>query len=131
MNFWIMACPYHNAADRFLRRMVKEPGYNYRRFTTVEKLVARLQRPVNGDPVLVLFPASRCELESLLETRHLLRDLRIILVLEETTPEFISIGHGLRPRYISYADGDMSDVVAVTAKMTAVQKQVPLYRATA
>ncbi|GEM_PF-4031096 len=117
MELWIMAAPYNVAAHRYVNRMAKATGRPCRTFPTVASLTQRLRRPVSGTPLLVLFPAGRRELENLLAARHLMRDLRIILVLDDASPECLSAGHRLRPRYIAYSDGDLSDLVAVTGRM--------------
>ncbi len=120
MELWIMAAPYNVAAHRFVNRLSKTSELSCRTFPTVANLMERLRRPVSGAPLLILFPADRHELEKMLAARHLMRDLRIILVLEEVSPESISAGHRLRPRYIAYADSDLSDLIAVTIRMVSL-----------
>jgi hypothetical protein len=44
---------------------------------------------------------------------HLLRDMRIILILPNDRPRTVSEEDALRPRFIRFADSDMSDVGAV------------------
>ena len=65
----------------------------------------------------VLLAASKGQLSELLSLRELLNDVRIILILPDRGRETISQGHLLRPRFLSYADGDLTDVIAVLSKM--------------
>jgi hypothetical protein len=61
--------------------------------------------------------SSREDLEAILSIVELFYDLRIILILPDRKKETISKGLKLYPRYLSYADGDFSDVAAVLEKM--------------
>ncbi len=120
MELWIMAAPYNVAAHRFMNKMAKAGRCPCRVFPTVSSLIARLRRPVSGAPVLILFPKGRRELEKLLAARHLMRDLRLILVLDDAGAESLSVAHRLRPRYIAYSDSNLSDLVAVTTRMASL-----------
>ncbi len=88
-------------------------------FTSLQALDAYLRHPLGVSPICVLIPSDGGELAALIGIRHLLRDMRIILVLPPNQDPQISpaSAHMLRPRFISYADGDMSDVTAVLYKM--------------
>jgi hypothetical protein len=110
-----------NAAGKKLRRMLDDSFQMEQGVycTSIEKLVHRLRFPMTNDMVAVLLPMNSKELEHLISIRHLLRDIRIILVLPDSKDETISQGHALRPRFLSYQDGDFSDVAAVAAKMIA------------
>lgn len=112
-----------NSAGKKLRRMLEESFETEKGayYPSIEKLASRLRNPMASDMVAVLLPADKDELTHLVSIRHLLRDIRIILVLPDSKEETISQGHALRPRFLSYADGDFSDVAAVTAKMMATK----------
>jgi hypothetical protein len=43
--------------------------------------------------------------------------MRIILVLPDRDDETVAMGHRLRPRMVSYNDGDYLDVAAVLIRM--------------
>ena len=47
----------------------------------------------------------------------LLTDMRILLILPDRNKETVSAGHRLRPRYMSDADSDFEDVVAVVKQI--------------
>ena len=88
-------------------------------FNSVENLSRRLCRPntTREGTIAVLFAIDRKDLLDLIYIRDLLDDIGIILILPDDKKETISAGHRLRPRYISYADGNFKDVVAVLNKM--------------
>ncbi len=86
-------------------------------YHSIEKLVKRLRKPIGGDTIGLFIAANRQELLELLSVQHLFRNIRIILVLPDRKDYTVSQGYSLRPRYLGYSDGDLSDVAAVMGKM--------------
>ena len=86
-------------------------------FRTLENLKKRLRLSIIDDSILILLPENSKELSGLIEIRDILRDTRIILVLPDDNEATLSKGHNLRPRFISYRDGNFTDVAAVMSKM--------------
>ena len=84
---------------------------------SIKDLSERLNRFPREIDLAVLLAASKDQLSELLSLRELLNDVRIILILPDRGRETISQGHLLRPRFLSYADGDLTDVIAVLSKM--------------
>jgi hypothetical protein len=91
-------------------------------FGALDDLTQRLRQPMDPDLIAVLFPKDNIELRALVSIRHLLRDLRVVLILPDSHESTVSRGHVLRPRFVSYADGDLSDVAAVVNKMKGIQR---------
>ena len=92
---------------------------------TIASLSARLLVFGNKPDIAVLFAVTRRELSALYSIRHLLSDLRFIIVLPDRQKDSVSLGHALYPRFLSYVDGDFKDVAAVLAKMTEnIRKEV-------
>ncbi|MHB9098464.1 MAG: hypothetical protein ACYC5X_11665 [Syntrophales bacterium] len=83
----------------------------------LESLGKKLHEPYNYKDVVLLSPASKEELSSLLSLQDLLSDMRVILVLPDRDDETVAMGHRLRPRMVSYSDGDYLDVAAVLTRM--------------
>jgi hypothetical protein len=67
--------------------------------------------------IVILHAADRTDLDEILSIRQLLDDLRTILILPDRDHDTIAQGLTLRPRYLSFTDGDFGDVSAVLAKM--------------
>jgi len=56
----------------------------------------------------------------LVEYQEWLWDHRLILVLPDDDMETISLGHALRPRFVTYAESDFIDISAVLGKILGV-----------
>lgn len=86
-------------------------------FKTIDMLIQRLRQPVNGFSMAILLVDSRGELEKILEVGDLLYNLRVIMILPDRCQETVTAALRLRPRYLSYADGDFLDVSMVAGRM--------------
>ena len=88
-------------------------------YRTVDSLSRRLCQPRNGDDIAILLASSKVELHylNLISLRNLLSDMKIILILPDSNTDTVAKGHILRPRFLSYCDGDFQDVVAVLSRM--------------
>ena len=53
----------------------------------------------------------------MLSLRKLLSDLRLILILPDRDRDTVMSAHALRPRFLTYADGNLDDIAAVLRKM--------------
>ncbi len=85
--------------------------------TTSDDLRKRLlQKRFNLDVIVVL--AGTCEeLGRLLGLREHLRDLRLVLIVPDSTPETLSLGHSFFPRFLCTRDDPPEHVAAVLKKM--------------
>jgi hypothetical protein len=88
-------------------------------YLTIESLEERLHQPINEPVVFVLQVSRMQELMQLLELRDCLIDRKMILILPDEDRDTISMGHALRPRFITYIESDFIDVSAVLGKMVA------------
>lgn len=87
--------------------------------SSLEELDQYLRQPAAGRPIALLVPSNDGELAALIGVRHLFRDMRLILVLpdrQEPAGRHPN-PHELHPRFIGYADGDLSNIAAVLSKM--------------
>jgi hypothetical protein len=84
---------------------------------TIESLSRRLKQPLAELDIAVLQAASREELKEIFSFRHLFGDMRIILIVPNREVETIAMAHQLRPRFLSYTDGDLTVIVEVLRKM--------------
>jgi len=84
---------------------------------SIENLLRILRQPLNGVAAAVIFDASEQELNSLLPFKELLLRMPVILVLGNSNRETVAKGHSLRPRFVTFADSDFSDVRDVLQKM--------------
>lgn len=79
--------------------------------------VQRLRMPSSDLPILVFMPANRSELFAASFFLEEIRGIRLILILPDREKETISMAHHLRPRFVTYANGDYSELREVLKKM--------------
>ena len=120
MNVLIYASR-HNVESRRLLNTVRHlsDSHHCLHYDDFNDFIDTLHRSRIGSRMAVLFPTNRDELVMLVAFRHLLFDMQIILILPNGKSQTLSHGHALRPRFISYADSDFSDVAAVSHKILA------------
>ena len=82
-----------------------------------EILTGRLHQPRNGLEIAVLCVADRADLVNLVSLQDNLEDFRIIIIVPDSERDTISQAHTLRPRFLTYADGNFEHVAMVLAKM--------------
>ena len=87
-------------------------------YHSLDELITRLRRPKEGQTILVLFAAAGKGLSDILSIRDLLEDMKIIIILPDRKGETIAKGYTLHPRFLTFADSDFGDVVAVINKMS-------------
>ena len=85
--------------------------------SSIENLLRILRQPLNGVAAAIIFDATEQELNSLLPFKDLLLRMPVILVLPNSSRETVAKGHSLRPRFVTFADSDFSDVRDVLQKM--------------
>jgi len=84
---------------------------------SIENLLRILRQPLNGVAAAIIFDVSEQELNSLLPFKELLLRMPVILILGNSNRETVAKGHSLRPRFVTFADSDLSDVRDVLQKM--------------
>lgn len=122
MRFLLYASEHRAAGRRLLKSLHSLAAvHDLDHFDSLPALAHHLRQPMGKEVVAILWPADADELSVLTRLRHLLRDMRIILVLPDADPRTISEAHSLRPRFISFGDGDLSDVAAVAGRILETQ----------
>ena len=86
-------------------------------FRSLDNFSQRLKLPAQPQSIAVLAPGSRQDLQEILSRIDLLRDLRIIVIAPDHEAETTAIAHQLRPRYLTYLNGDFGVLAAVLRKM--------------
>ena len=96
------------------------PRENIETCQDIECLSARLRKPFDGETVVVLLlPANRDELQRIISIKHLLENVRAIVVAPNQEAETVSMAHMLRPRFLTYAGEDLRTLTSVLYKMMA------------
>jgi uncharacterized protein (DUF302 family) len=65
----------------------------------------------------VIAVTDKGDLQDISSLQELLWPLRIILLLPDGDDETVAVGHSIRPRFVSYSNYDLDDVVAILNKM--------------
>jgi hypothetical protein len=86
-------------------------------FHTIRTLSKRLTRPIDGLAVMVLIAGDRKDLLNILAIQKLFGVIKIIIILPDREDESVRIGYKLQPRFLTYVNGDLSEVHAVLRKM--------------
>jgi len=86
-------------------------------FHTIRTLSQRLTRPVDGLAIMVLIAGDRKDLLNILAIQKLFGLIRIIIILPDREDESVKMGYTLQPRFLTYVNGDLSEVHAVLRKM--------------
>lgn len=93
-------------------------------YQSIEKLSERLRQPCEEVGVAVFMTSTYQELEDIFSIRHLLTDLRIILVIPDRKQETVTLAYQLRPRFLSYMNGDLSTIPSVLDKMLKIDRSI-------
>jgi hypothetical protein len=115
----ILFASEHNIIRPALVKMLTRlsGGNGFEDFRSIGTLNQWLRRPKSFSTIMVLAVTNRMELDQVLGFRYLLEDCKLVLILSERDHESVALGHELRPRYLSFAEGDLADVSAVLNKM--------------
>jgi hypothetical protein len=121
MRLLIYATPA-NAVGRDLRKTIQSSGFEADTDTiycsSLAALDKQLRKPL-GRSIGIMIPSDEDELAALIGMRHLLRGMRLILVLPASLQPNITQAqaHMLQPRFITHTDKNIEEVTAVLWKM--------------
>lgn len=102
---------------QIIETMVSEK--DIRIYRTIGSFSRGLRQPQNDTDIAILLVSSKVELNhlNLISLWNLLSDMKTIVILPDSNPDTVAKGHILRPRFLSYCDGDFQDVAAVLGRM--------------
>jgi hypothetical protein len=101
------------------------PNQHLETFYSIEGLSERLSQSSRGNCAAIILAEDITDLEKLFALRNLLMDIRIILILPDRSEEVVSMGYKLRPRFLSYSDGEFTEVAVVLKKMITLMEGNP------
>lgn len=102
-----------------LQRLIEilVPSEEIEVYQTIDGLSRRLRQHIFDLDIAVLLATTKEELKDILSLRDLLSDVRSILVLPDRERDTNAQGHTLGSPFITYADGNFVELVAVLTKM--------------
>jgi hypothetical protein len=122
MKLLIYATPANTIGRDLIERIRStgiETGAETAYCPSLSALDKQLRKPQGLSPIGIMIPSDDDELAALIGMRHLLRDIRLILILPNCHQPTVAHtrAHMLRPRFITYADKNLEEVAAVLWKM--------------
>ncbi|HTP78843.1 MAG TPA: hypothetical protein VMM57_00415 [Bacteroidota bacterium] len=119
--------PWGNpSADRLSQALDEViPGGAAEVHRQVTSFVQRLRMPSSDLDMLILMPANRQELLAVSVFLSRPPNLRLVLILPDRDKETIAMAHTLRPRFVTYANGNYSELREVLKKMLSDVPSIP------
>jgi hypothetical protein len=74
-------------------------------------------RQAFSEVIGVILIHSQSDLDEILLLRDVIWNIRTILILPDSNPETVARGHAVRPRFLTFQDGDLNEVVTVLQRM--------------
>ena len=112
-----------NKAGKRLEKKIKATinGIDLQIYRTIKTLVHKLNQfaAVGHGDIVVLLTSSKKELQNLISFRHLINNMRVIIILPDMEKDTIAKGHLLRPRFLTFADKNFEMATAVLSNMIA------------
>lgn len=113
---------FYTAADNVGNRIQEIietviPRQRLETYQTMNGLASRLRQPFADFRIAILIASSKEELFEFLSIHELLSGLKIIIILPDREHDTIAKALRLRPRFLTFYDGDFNEVSAVLCKM--------------
>ena len=86
-------------------------------YRTVNSLSIRLRNSLFDIAGVILVVFNHKDLDELLETCSILKDLSTIIIIPERDKHAMKKGLSFRPKFISYSNNDFNDVLTVLSKI--------------
>jgi hypothetical protein len=117
----VLYSPTNGAPEERLQRVIQAalPAWDGTVCRTLDDLSERLLQPKNDLTIALLLAGKREDIRELLSVSSLFRNTRIILIVSDWDKETLAAAHLLRPRLLTYSDGDFADVFTVMSKIIA------------
>ena len=119
MKIFFYAHDYSNEAREYSDRLLNKKSLESLTILPAgEKLGGKVSLSLRNGDVMILFAATTQELNSLLAIHRIFDEFRVILVLKhQETSSIPASSHILKPRFITFANSDTSNIEEVIMKM--------------
>jgi hypothetical protein len=84
---------------------------------SIDELSVKLEMPLLNVRVAILFAVTRTEITQILALGDWMADVKSIVVLADEDKEMMAMAHKLRPRYVTWVNSDLIDLVTVARRM--------------
>lgn len=118
----ILYLPAETSRDERYRSLLEIaiPKKKVEIYRTFEELSRGLRETGSGVKVAVLFAVNQAEIHRILSLGDLLADIKMILILADEDKDTMIKAHQLRPRYVTWMDCDLVDIVTVFKRMVSL-----------
>ena len=86
-------------------------------YHTIRTLSQILIKPFDELAIMVLIAGDRKDLLNILAMQKLFGFIKIIIILPDREDESVKMGYKLQPRFLTYVNGDISEVHAILRKL--------------
>jgi len=93
------------------------PGDSLKAVSDLGSFSERIRKPREPDSIAIIWNPSHADLRALGAMKDILKGGRTLLALADQEKETIALAHALLPAFITYIDGDSSEVLSVLRKL--------------
>jgi hypothetical protein len=132
-NDTIFYAKNHEDIPRKLRGVLEPLLFDERieLYRSLASLKQRLCLRTDRRIIAIIFTADREDLMDIISMKYFFCDVQIVLILPNRKKEIVALGHNLRPRFMTYKDGDFRELLSVIRKMTGASGGAPNLKANA
>ena len=124
MHILLYAETHHKIRPALRKTIAEEmPEAQVEEYGDIEAFRKRFLRPKTSPLVAVIAPLHFNDLKRIQSLDHLLHDTKVILILPDRDDLTIRCAHLLRPRFLSFADNQISWVVEVLKRMMSLYRR--------
>jgi hypothetical protein len=118
MNVLFYRAGPNGGAEELLRSLsALFPGGGLNTVSDLASFSERIRKPRGPDSIAIIWNPSHADLRELGALKDRLRTGRTLLALADEEKETITLAHALLPAFITYVDGDHSEVISVIKKL--------------
>lgn len=86
-------------------------------YRSLASLKQRFCLPTERRIIAIIFATDKEDLLDIISMKYFFSDVQVVLILPSRRKDIIALGHGLRPRFITYKDADFRELLSVIRKM--------------
>ena len=86
-------------------------------YRSLASLKQRFCLPTERRIIAIIFATDKGDLLDIISMKYFFSDVQVVLILPSRKKDIIALGHGLRPRFITYKDADFRELLSVIRKM--------------
>lgn len=93
------------------------PRLQVKKVKSMQRLSEKICRPLHGVKIIIVAIHDREELTELLCLKHLMDDIRLLIMLPQDAQDLMALALTLQPSFICFADSDIKGIKLVLDKL--------------